>query len=85
MMRKLFVPIAAAESFAAALNAAEEAVPEYVTLKIHDGRVNGANFESARTPVVHTSPRGDVLDVDIRVELPPGQGGCGFDFVIPPE
>ena len=56
----------------AALSAAE-AVPEYVTLTIRDGRVSGANFESARTPVVCTSLRGDVLDVDIRTEFPPGK------------
>ena len=69
---------------AAALSAAE-AVPEYVTLTIRDGRVSGMNFESARTPLVRTSLRGDVLDVDIRAEFPPGKGGCKFDFAIPPE
>jgi len=68
----------------AALSAAE-AVPEYVTLTIRDGRVRGVNVESARTPVVRTSLQGDVLDVDIRVEFPPGQGGGGLDFAIPPE
>jgi len=69
---------------AAALPAAE-AVPEYVTLTIRDGRVNGANCESARTPVVRTSLRGEVLDADIRAEFPPDQGGGTLDFAIPPE
>lgn len=67
----------------AALSAAE-AVPEYVTLVIRDGRVNGANCESARTPVVRTSLRGDVLDVDIRIEFPPGKSDGKLDFAIPP-
>ena len=69
---------------AAALSAAE-AVPEYVTLTIRDGRVSGMNFESARTPRVRTALHGDVLDVDIRAEFPPGKGGGGLDFAIPPE
>ena len=69
---------------AAALSAAE-AVPEYVTLTIRDGRVSGANFESARTPLVRTSLRGDVLDVDIRTEFPPGKSDGKLDFAIPPE
>lgn len=67
---------------AAALSAAE-AVPEYVTLVIRDGRVSGMNFESARTPRVRTALHGDVLDVNIRAEFPPGKGGCKFDFAIP--
>jgi len=69
---------------AAALPAAE-AIPEYVTLTIRDGRINGANFESARTPVVRTSLQGDVLEVDIRADFPPGKGGGKLDFAIPPE
>ena len=70
--------------WAAALSAAE-AVPEYVTLIIRDGRVSGENCESARTPVVRTFLQGDTLDVDIRVEFPPGQGDGKLDFAIPPE
>ena len=80
-MKKLI--IAAVLLGLAALSAAE-AVPEYVTLTIRDGRVSGMNFESARTPLVRTALHGDVLDVDIRAEFPPGKGGCKFDFAIPP-
>ena len=69
---------------AAALSAAE-AVPEYVTLTIRDGRVSGTNFESARTPVVRTALRDDVLYVDIRADFPPGKGDGKLDFAIPPE
>ena len=69
----------------AAVLSAAEAVPEYVKLTIRDGRVSGANFESGRTPVARTSLRGDVLEADIRVDFPPGQGDGKFDFAIPPE
>ena len=68
---------------AAALSAGE-AVPEYVSLTIWDGRVGGANFESGRTPVASTALRGDVPEADIRAEFPPGQGGGKLDFAIPP-
>ena len=83
-MRKTFLPVLLIVAWAAVLSAAK-AVPEYVTLVIKDGRVSGANFESGRTPVVRTALRGDVLDVDIRAEFPPGQGGGKLDFAIPPE
>ena len=82
-MKKLIIAVVFL-GLAAALSAAE-AVPEYVTLVIRDGRVSGANFESARTPVVRTSLRGDVLNVDIRAEFPPGKGDGKLDFAIPPE
>jgi|GEM_PF-3101725 len=82
-MKKLI--IAAVLLGLAAVLTAAEAVPQYVTLTIRNGRVNGANFESARTPVVRTSLQGDVLDVDIRAGFPPDQGGGGLDFAIPPE
>ena len=78
-MKKLI--IASAVLLATALSAAE-AVPEYVALTIRDGRVCGVNVESARTPVVRTSLRGDLLDVDIQTEF---QGGGNLDFAIPPE
>ena len=73
----------AAGMFFGAYCGAAEAVPEFMTLTIRDGRASGANFESARTPVVRTALRGDVLDVEISVEFPPGDGK--LDFAIPPE
>ena len=83
-MRKPLLPVLLLVAWAAVCGAAE-AVPEYVTLTIRDGRVSGANFESGRTPIVRTALRGDVLEVDIRTEFPPGQGGGEFDFAVPPE
>ena len=78
-MKKLIIALAVL--LATALFAAE-AVPEYVTLTIRDGHVCGVNFESARTPVVRTSLRGDLLDVDIQTEF---QGGghafAAYDFL----
>lgn len=83
-MRKFLLPVLLLVAGAAVLPAAE-AVPEYVTLTIRDGKVGGANIESGRTPVVRTALRGDVLEADIRVDFPPGQGDGKFDFAIPPE
>ena len=78
-MRKTFLPVLLIVAWAVVLLAAE-AVPEYVKLVIKDGRVGGANFESARTPVVRTALRGDVLEADIRAEFPPGRAAASSNL-----
>ena len=79
---KYRILLLAAGMFFGASCGTTEAVPEFVTLTIRDGKVGGINFESARTLVVRTSLRGDVLDVEIRTEL---TGDGKLDFAIPPE
>lgn len=59
---------------------AGEACPEFISLKIHNGKVQGENFESAVTPHVRTSLEKNTLKVDIQRKF---QGQGKIDFSIP--
>ena len=58
---------------------AREACPEFISLKILDGKASGSNFESVNTPIVRTVLKNDILQTDIQTELA-GTGTLQFDI-----
>ena len=58
---------------------AREACPEFISLKILDGKASGINFESANVPAVRTVLKNDILQADIQTEFS-GNGTLAFDI-----
>ena len=58
---------------------AGEACPEFISLKIADGKAGGTSFESACVPIVRTVLKNDILQTDIQTELA-GTGTLEFDI-----
>lgn len=75
---KIFLFISAL-ALAVISSIAGEACPEFISLKIADGKAGGTNFESACVPIVRTVLKNDILQTDIQTELA-GTGTLEFDI-----